>query len=78
VQDVHQVPGHIACDGTTESEIVIPLIVKNTNGEDIAVGVLDIDCQKAGVWNEDDREGLESIVSWLTGSEGTVDWSQCT
>jgi GAF domain-containing protein len=50
----------IACDDLTNSEIVVPIVV---DGE--AVGVLDLDCERAHAWDEDDRRGLESIVDLL-------------
>ena len=60
VYDVHDFPGHIACDSASNSEIVLPIHV---NGE--AWGVLDIDSPYVGRFTETDREGLENIVSIL-------------
>ena len=60
VPDVHQFPGHIACDSASNSEIVIPIHV---NGE--IWGVLDIDSPYFGRFTEDDRAGLESFVAEL-------------
>ena len=57
VPDVHAFPGHIACDGASNSEIVVPLFGKN--GE--VVGVLDIDSPLIGRFDESDREGLELL-----------------
>lgn len=74
VQNVHLVPGHIACDGTTESEIVVPLLYGTSGGRTIAAGVLDIDCQKPDVWDADDQQGLENIVQWIMSKDGVVDW----
>ncbi|MCD7771428.1 MAG: GAF domain-containing protein [Oscillospiraceae bacterium] len=53
VPDVHEFPGHIACDSASNSEIVIPLHV---GGE--IVGVLDIDSPTAGRFSETDLNGL--------------------
>ncbi|MCD7848191.1 MAG: GAF domain-containing protein [Oscillospiraceae bacterium] len=53
VPDVHQFPGHIACDSASNSEIVIPLHV----GSEI-VGVLDIDSPTVGRFTEEDLNGL--------------------
>ncbi|MCC8046656.1 MAG: GAF domain-containing protein [Clostridiales bacterium] len=53
VLDVHQFPGHIACDCTSRSEIVLPL---HANGR--IAGVLDIDSPLAGRFTEEDQEGL--------------------
>ena len=60
VEDVHQFPGHIACDSASNSEIVIPI------HKDGAVwGVLDIDSPYVGRFTEADREGLQKVVSVL-------------
>ena len=56
VFDVHQFPGHIACDCASNSEIVLPIHVK---GE--IWGVLDIDSPHIGRFSEEDREGLEQF-----------------
>lgn len=58
---VEDYPGHIACDGETESEIVLPL--KDANGH--TVGVLDLDSVKKGTFDEEDRAGLEPIARLL-------------
>ena len=76
VQNVHQVDGHIACDAATESEIVIPLLVEGVLGKSKALGVLDIDCEKGNVWNEEDKHGLERIVKCLTDADGFVEWGE--
>ena len=60
VYDVHQFPGHIACDSASNSEIVLPIHV---NGE--IWGVLDIDSPHIGRFTEADREGLKKVVSVL-------------
>ena len=60
VYDVHQFPGHIACDCASNSEIVLPIHVK---GE--IWGVLDIDSPEIGRFTEYDREGLEQVVQVL-------------
>ena len=57
VANVHEFPGHIACDGASNSEIVIPL---HKNGE--VVGVLDIDSPKLDRFDEADQEGLEAFA----------------
>lgn len=58
VPDVHAFPGHIACDGASNSEIVVPLFGKD--GE--VVGVLDIDSPILARFDEYDRSGLERIA----------------
>ena len=57
VYDVHDFPGHIACDSASNSEIVLPIHV---NGE--IWGVLDIDSPYVGRFTEEDKQGLEKIV----------------
>jgi L-methionine (R)-S-oxide reductase len=60
VPDVHEFPGHIACDAASKSEIVLPLIK-----DDKVLGVLDIDSPIIGRFDEIDREGLEKLVEVL-------------
>ena len=60
VSDVHQFPGHIACDANSKSEIVIPIHVN-----DKIIGVLDIDAPKKDRFTWDDQEGLEQVVQIL-------------
>ena len=60
VYDVHQFPGHIACDCASNSEIVLPIHV---NGE--IWGVLDIDSPSVGRFTEEDKVGLLEIVGVL-------------
>jgi len=58
VPDVHQFPGHIACDPVSRSELVVPLI------EDGAVtGVLDLDSPLVGRFDEIDQAGCEQLVA---------------
>ncbi len=61
VPDVHKFPGHIACDGASNSEIVIPLI----RGDEV-FGVLDIDSPVFDRFCEADRAGLESFAAILS------------
>lgn len=60
VADVHQFPGHIACDCASNSEIVIPL---RANGK--VIGVLDIDSPIFDRFSEEDRIGLEKFAELL-------------
>ncbi len=62
VADVHQFPGHIACDCASNSEIVVPIRVDGR-----IWGVLDIDSPMVGRFTEADRAGLEQFVSILEG-----------
>jgi len=61
VPNVHHFSGHIACDSRSLSEIVVP--VRGAGGEIIAV--LDVDSDKLGQFDEEDRRGLEAIVNLL-------------
>ena len=60
VYDVHDFPGHIACDSASNSEIVLPIHV---NGE--VWGVLDIDSPHIGRFTEADAQGLKKVVAEL-------------
>lgn len=60
VEDVHQFPGHIACDAASQSEIVIPLMKKGK-----LIGVLDIDSPEKNRFDEMDQEKLEELVKVL-------------
>ena len=62
VRDVHEFPGHIACDSASNSEIVVPL---HTDGG--IYGVLDIDSPLIGRFTEEDRAGLEQLARILEG-----------
>lgn len=68
VPDVHAFPGHIACDTASQSEIVVPLLNWGK-----LLGVLDIDSPTLYRFNEDDREGVESIVAVFLSSQATHD-----
>src|SRR5437762_2786642 len=58
VPNVHDFPGHIACDSASNSEIVVPLI----SGEQL-LGVFDIDSPTVGRFDDEDAEGLNRLVS---------------
>ena len=60
VKDVHEFPGHIACDAASNSEIVLPLRHK---GEIIAV--LDIDSPSLSRFDAEDQQGLEQFIAIL-------------
>ena len=60
VTDVHEFPGHIACDSASNSEIVIPL-----HKDGAVAAVLDIDSPTTGRFTEADKAGLESLVPIL-------------
>ena len=65
VTNVHEFPGHIACDSASNSEIVVPI---HTGGS--AYGVLDIDSPHIGRFTEEDKEGLEAFVRVLESALG--------
>lgn len=60
VANVHDFPGHIACDGASNSEIVVPV----HHGGKVA-GVLDIDSPSLSRFTDGDRAGLEEFVRAL-------------
>lgn len=61
VPDVHQFPGHIACDSRSNSEIVVPVYGPDGKIE----GVLDVDSRDFDAFDETDRFWLEKMVSLL-------------
>lgn len=67
VENVHEFPGHIACDSASNAEIVIPLIHQNA-----VVGVLDIDSPKLARFDADDQRGLETMVATLMAATDFV------
>lgn len=66
VKNVHEFPGHIACDGASNSEIVVPIFVN-----DQVVAVLDIDSPELARFDESDQAGLEAVVHII---EERCDW----
>lgn len=60
VENVHDFPGHIACDSASNSEIVLPLF---RHGK--IWGVLDIDSPLVGRFTEEDQAGLEKVAAQL-------------
>lgn len=72
VEDVEKFPNHIACDGETKSEVVIPLILERDVGvskkERVGLGVLDLDCVGLAGFESVDVEGLERIAELIVKS----------
>ncbi len=68
VDNVHEFAGHIACDGASNSEIVVPI---HRDGE--VIGVLDIDSPLLARFTKEDKEGLEAFVKVL---EENTDFSK--
>jgi GAF domain-containing protein len=62
IDDVHAFPGHIACDGASNSELVVPIIVN-----DKVVAVLDIDSPKHGRFTVEVQQEMEAVVKVLEG-----------
>ena len=58
VPNVHDFPGHIACDSASNAEIVVPLVVNST-----LVGVLDIDSPTVNRFDAIDQAGIEQLVA---------------
>jgi GAF domain-containing protein len=63
VPNVHEFPGHIACDSESNSEIVVP-IIKN----DMLIGVLDIDSPEFARFDDNDKNELQKFVQILIAS----------
>jgi L-methionine (R)-S-oxide reductase len=63
VEDVHQFPGHIACDSASNSEIVVPLV-----RDDELLGVLDVDSPKFRRFDATDQQGLERLAGIFVAS----------
>jgi L-methionine (R)-S-oxide reductase len=63
VPDVHEFPGHIACDAASRSEIVLPLVQQGR-----LLGVLDLDSPKLARFDHEDRDGLLACVDLLLNS----------
>jgi GAF domain-containing protein len=58
VDNVHEFPGHIACDSESNSEVVVPLIKDQQ-----LIGVLDLDSPLPGRFDGEDAKGLNELVS---------------
>lgn len=63
VPDVNEFPGHIACDGASQSEIVVPLVQHGR-----LLGVLDLDSPKLSRFDHEDRDGLRAASDLLLSS----------
>lgn len=66
VKDVHAFPGHIACDGATKAEIVVPMV-----HEGRLIGVMDLDSPIKERFDEEDQGALEAVVHKLLAA---CDW----
>jgi L-methionine (R)-S-oxide reductase len=63
VEDVHEFPGHIACDSASRSELVVPLVKDGR-----VLGVLDLDSPDPGRFDADDQAGVERIAAIYVGA----------
>lgn len=61
VEDVHAFPGHITCDARSRSEIVVPVF----DADRSLVAVLDIDSEHPAAFTDEDRAGLERLMTWF-------------
>ena len=68
VPNVHEFPGHIACDSASNSEIVIPLF----DGERV-IGVFDVDSPTLKRFDDQDAEGLNELVTVIVAHEEGLD-----
>ncbi|KAG7288663.1 hypothetical protein NEMBOFW57_005017 [Staphylotrichum longicolle] len=73
VADVDAFPGHIACDGASRSEIVVPIVVAagGGSGSGRVVAIIDVDCAVVDGFDEVDRRWLERFAKVI--AEG-CDW----
>ncbi|KAK0719659.1 GAF domain-like protein [Lasiosphaeris hirsuta] len=67
VPDVDAFPGHIACDGASRSEVVVPIVIENKG----VVSIIDVDCAVPGGFDDVDRVWLEKLAE-LVGK--SCDW----
>jgi GAF domain-containing protein len=59
VRDVHEFPGHIACDSASQSEIVVPLVAPDGT----LIGVWDVDSPSVARFDEEDAKGMEALCA---------------
>jgi GAF domain-containing protein len=58
VEDVHAFPGHIACDGRSQSEIVVPVF----DAAGTLLAVFDVDSDRPAAFDTIDQQGIEAII----------------
>jgi len=66
VRDVHEFPGHIACDAASNSEIVVPLVARDGT----LVGVWDVDSPSIARFDAEDQAGMEALARVFLDSIG--------
>ncbi|KAL5119625.1 hypothetical protein ACEQ8H_002471 [Pleosporales sp. CAS-2024a] len=60
VADVEKFPGHIACDGASRSEIVVPIVKEGKT-----VAIIDVDCAELNGFDDEDQRALEELAGIL-------------
>ncbi|SDG24750.1 GAF domain-containing protein [Paraburkholderia phenazinium] len=71
VRDVHEFPGHIACDSASQSEIVVPLVAADGS----LIGVWDVDSPLVARFDDEDAKGMEALcrvfieLAWAPASK---------
>ncbi|KAF1836281.1 GAF domain-like protein [Decorospora gaudefroyi] len=60
VRDVELFPGHIACDGKSRSEIVVPVLKEGK-----VVAIIDVDCEEVDGFTREDQDALEELAELL-------------
>jgi GAF domain-containing protein len=65
VADVHDFPGHIACDAASESELVVPVKLAGT-----VIAVIDLDSPRKGRFGPDDARGIEALAAAIATAVG--------
>jgi GAF domain-containing protein len=71
VENVHEFPGHIACDGASNSEIVVPLL---RGGR--LLGVLDLDSPALARFDSEDKAGLERLAEIFLDATDVDEWTK--
>jgi len=61
VEDVEKFPGHIACDSSSRSEIVVPVLDRSQR----LIAVFDVDSKEVGTFDDEDARALERILGWF-------------
>lgn len=69
VPDVHAFPGHIACDGGSRSEVVVPILAPDGR----VLGVIDLDSYQPAAFSQEDAAALEQVAALLAAG---CDWPQ--
>jgi len=76
VEDVNKFPGHIACSSKSKSEIVVPVVIRQTalsgQTEDIVIAVLDIDSDSYSNFDEVDKLYLERLCFFVSELMGKI------